>query len=213
VDAARPNHKFPSAGYKTANQYFDAYRDEIVRSWTTIDTAAVTAAAKILQDCLDRDGIIYACGNGGSAAIANHLLCDFHKGIQTDTSAKPRVISLSSHLELITAIGNDIGYQDIFAYQLRTMARPGDILMTFSASGNSENIVRSVQWAKNNGIPTIALVGFSGGRSGALADVAIHVAAENYGTVEDVHQSMMHLFAQYLRQSRMSPEQIAHRNF
>ena len=88
----------------------------------------MTAAAQILIDCIDRDGIIYACGNGGSAAIANHLLCDFQKGIQTDTSAKPRVVSLSCNLEIITAIGNDIGYEDIFVYQLRTMARPGDVI-------------------------------------------------------------------------------------
>jgi D-sedoheptulose 7-phosphate isomerase len=205
--------KFPSVRYETATQYFEAYRDEIIRSWSSVDPAAVTAAAEILHDCIERDSIIYACGNGGSAAIANHLLCDFQKGIQTDTAVKPRVTSLSSHLELITAIGNDIGYEDIFSFQIRTMARPGDVLMTISASGDSENIVRAVKWAKNNGVPTIALVGFTGGRSGAMADVTIHVAAENCGTVEDVHQSMMHLFAQYLRQSRMSAEQIAHRKF
>jgi D-sedoheptulose 7-phosphate isomerase len=211
VDIARP--KFPSGRFETAQQYFEAYRQEIIRSWSTIDAAAVSAAARILQDCIDRDGIIYACGNGGSAAIANHLLCDFQKGIQTDTSAKPRVVSLSSNLEIITAIGNDIGFEDIFVYQLRTMARPGDVMMTISASGNSENVVRAVEWAKANGVPTIALVGFAGGRSGALADVTIHVAAENYGTVEDLHQSMMHLFAQYLRQSRMSTQQISQRLF
>jgi D-sedoheptulose 7-phosphate isomerase len=211
VDVAR--RKFPSVRYETATRYFEAYRDEIIRSWSTIDPAAVTAAVKILQDCIQRDGIIYACGNGGSAAIANHLLCDFQKGIQTDTSVKPRVVSLSSHLELITAISNDIGYEDIFAYQIRTMARPGDVLMTISASGSSENIVRAVSWAKSAGVPTIALVGFTGGRSATMADVTIHVAAENYGTVEDVHQSMMHLFAQYLRQLHMSAEQIAHHNF
>jgi phosphoheptose isomerase len=205
--------KFPTIRFETATQYFEAYRDEIIRSWSTIDLAAVTAAVKILQDCIERDGVVYACGNGGSAAIANHLLCDFQKGIQTDTYLKPRVVSLSSHLELITAIGNDIGYEDVFVYQLRTMARPGDIIITISSSGDSENIVRAVEWAKGNGVPSVALVGFGGGRSGAMADVAIHVAAENYGTVEDVHQSMMHLFAQYLRQSRMSAERIAQRHF
>ncbi|MGD0074503.1 MAG: SIS domain-containing protein [Candidatus Binataceae bacterium] len=211
MDVARA--KFPSTRFETAEQYFEAYRDEIIRSWSTIDPAAVAAAAKILQDCIDRDGVIYACGNGGSAAIANHLLCDFQKGIQTDTSAKPRVVSLSAPVELITAIGNDIGFEDIFVYQLRTMARPGDVVMTISSSGDSENIVRAAKWAKADGVPTIALVGFAGGRSGSMADVTIHVAAENYGTVEDVHQSIMHLFAQYLRQSRMTAEQIAHRKF
>jgi D-sedoheptulose 7-phosphate isomerase len=211
VDTARP--KFPAVRFDTATEYFTAYRDEIIRSWSTIDVSAVTAAAKILGDCIERDGIIYACGNGGSAAIANHLLCDFQKGIQTDTGAKPRVVSLSCNLEILTAIGNDIGYEDIFVYQLRTMARPGDVIITISASGNSENIVRAVSWAKSNGIPSIALVGFGGGRSGASADVTIHVAAENYGTVEDVHQSMMHIFAQYLRQSRMNADLVAQRHF
>jgi len=205
--------KFPSHPYDSPDGYFAAYRDNIVGAWASIDGSNVARAAALLHATLRRDGIIYACGNGGSAAIANHLLCDFQKGIQTGTEMKPRVISLSSHLELITAIANDIDYNDIFLYQLRTMARPGDLLMTISASGNSENIVRAAQWAKSQNLPTIALVGFSGGRSAAIADVAIHVAAENYGVVEDVHQSLMHIFAQYLRQSMMKPEDIARSKF
>ena len=211
MDVARG--KFPAVRYAAAAEYFQAYRDEIIRSWTTIDPTAIAGAARILEDCLKHDGIIYACGNGGSAAIANHLVCDFQKGIQTNTTAKPRVVSLSANLELVTAIGNDIGYEEIFAYQLRSMARRGDVLLTFSASGNSENIVRAVQWAKANSVPTIALVGFAGGRSAVLADVTIHVRAENYGTVEDIHQSMMHILGQYLRQLGMSSEQIADQNF
>ena len=93
------------------------------------------------------------------------------------------------------------------------MARAGDLLITISSSGDSENIVRAVAWANIFSMPTIALVGFARGRSGAMADVTIHVAADNYGTVEDVHQSMMHLFAQSLRQSQMSSELIADRKF
>ena len=93
------------------------------------------------------------------------------------------------------------------------MARPGDLLMTISCSGNSENIVRAAQWAKQNAIPTISLVGFSGGRSAAIADATIHVAADNYGIVEDVHQSVMHLFAQFLRQAHMTPEAIKQSKF
>lgn len=205
--------KFPSQPHATPEAYFRAYSDNIAQAWRSIDEATIANGAILLRECLARDGIIYACGNGGSAAIANHLLCDFHKGIQTGTTIKPRVVSLSSHLELITAIANDISYDDIFAYQLKTMARPGDLLMTISSSGNSENIVRAAQWAKQNGIPTISLVGFSGGRSATIADVAIHVAAENYGVVEDIHQSVMHLFAQFLRQSHMTPEAIAKSKF
>jgi phosphoheptose isomerase len=205
--------KFPAKPYGAVEDYFLAYSDHVAQAWRSVDPSSIARGAKLLSDCLDRDGIIYACGNGGSAAIANHLLCDFQKGLQTNTTLKPRVISLSAHLELITAIANDISYDDIFVYQLRTMARPGDVLMTISSSGNSENIVRAADWAKKNNIPTISLVGFSGGRSAAIADISVHVAAENYGIVEDVHQSVMHLFSQYLRQARMTPDDISKAKF
>jgi phosphoheptose isomerase len=125
---------------------------------------------------------------------------------------RPRVVSLASHLELITAIANDISYDEIFAYQLKTMAAPGDVLMTISSSGNSENVVRAIDWARENGVGTIAMTGFAGGRSAKLADINLHVAAENYGIVEDIHQSMMHALAQYLRQSAMAPgAHVSHR--
>lgn len=199
--------KFPSRPYDTPEDYFHAYSDNIAQAWRSVDQSAIARGAKLLADCLTRDGIIYACGNGGSAAIANHLLCDFKKGIQTNTSIKPRVVSLA-HLEIITAIANDISYDDVFVYQLRTMARAGDLLITISSSGNSENIVRATDWAKKNNIPTISMVGFSGGRSSKIADVTVHVDAQNYGIVEDVHQSIMHLFSQYLRQARMTAEDI-----
>jgi D-sedoheptulose 7-phosphate isomerase len=157
--------------------------------------------------------MIYSCGNGGSAAISGHLLCDFLKGIQTDTKLLPRVVSLASHIELITAIANHIDYAEVFAYQLRTMAAPGDVLITISSSGNSENIVRAIEWARGNGVGSISMTGFAGGRSKSLADVNLHVAAENYGVVEDIHQSMMHSLAQYLRQSAMPPELVPRRVF
>lgn len=205
----KPAPKFPATRYETAELYVQGYRDNIAAAWATVDPAALAAAARMLKACFEADRLLYACGNGGSAAIANHLLCDFHKGIQTGTTLRPRVVSLSAHLELITAIANDIAYEECFAYQLRTMARPGDVLMTVSSSGNSENIVRAAQWAKANGVGTIALTGFAGGRSSAIADVVVHVGASNYGVVEDVHQSVMHMLAQYLRQALMPADAIA----
>jgi phosphoheptose isomerase len=93
------------------------------------------------------------------------------------------------------------------------MAMPGDVLITIRSSGNSENIVRAIDWARTHEVGSIAMTGFAGGRSAKLADVNLHVAADNYGVVEDIHQSMMHCLAQYLRQSAMSPEQVASRPF
>jgi len=204
---------FPNQVYSSAGAYIAGYRDEMARAWASLDLAAFDRAAATLDAAIRARRMIYACGNGGSAAISGHLLCDFLKGIQTDTKLLPRVVSLASHLELITAIANDISYEEVFAYQLRAMAAPGDVLITISSSGNSENVVRAIDWAKQNGVATIAMTGFTGGRSGKLADIELHVAAENYGITEDIHQSLMHALAQYLRQSAMSAHHAVSRPF
>jgi len=123
------------------------------------------------------------------------------------------VRSLSGSHELITAIGNDLSYADVFAYQLQGFGRTGDVLVTVSSSGESENIVRVIDWAKANGIATIALTGFSGGRSSKLADVNLHVDSQNYGVVEDLHQLLLHLLGQWLRMTQMPDALIAERKF
>jgi D-sedoheptulose 7-phosphate isomerase len=195
---------FPDKVYESAGAYLAGYRQALAQAWATLDAAAFARGATMIGHAIRSRHMIYVCGNGGSAAISGHLLCDFSKGIQTNTALLPRVVSLASHSELISAIANDVSYSEIFAYQLKTMAEPGDVLISISSSGNSENIVRAIDWARQNGMGTIAMTGFAGGRSGKLADINLHVAAENYGIVEDIHQSMMHAFAQYLRQSAMA---------
>ncbi len=204
---------FPDKTYGSIQPFLDDYFAAITEAHRSVDRDAVMSACAIIEEGF-RDGVmLFTGGNGGSAAIANHLLCDYVKGIQTDTTFRPRVISMSANVELMLAIGNDICFEDIFLYQIRTMGRAGDILMTISSSGNSENIVRAVSWAKDNGLGTIALTGFSGGRSAGIADVNIHVEAANYGIIEDVHQSIMHIIAQYLRQSEMTEDAVAKSSF
>jgi len=205
--------KFPAFSYQTGSDYAHAYFETLAQAARETDGSAISRAADLLCGLFDGDGTLFVCGNGGSAAISNHLLCDFAKGIQTDTVLRPKVVSLSSHVELITAIGNDFEFAEIFSYQLRTAARQGDALMTISSSGDSENVVRAITWARENGIRSIALTGFHGGRSAALADVNIHVPAQNYGVVEDIHQSVMHILAQYMRMRIMDPELVRTKNF
>jgi D-sedoheptulose 7-phosphate isomerase len=205
--------KFPTRKHSDAREYFSAYFDNLTEAATSMDTSSIAQAADLLADIFSKGHTLFVCGNGGSAAIANHLLCDFSKGMQTDTTLKPKVVSLSAHVELITAIGNDIDFAEIFAYQVRTAARPGDVLMTISSSGNSENIVRAVECARRENVTTIAMTGFVGGRSAQLADINIHVPAHNYGVVEDIHQSIMHILAQYVRASLMGADLIEHRHF
>ena len=204
---------FPDSKFADAGSYAGAYFDQIAAAAASVDGQRVEEAARILTKVYTAGGMVYACGNGGSAAISNHLVCDHCKLVQTDTNLSPRVVSLSATIEMITAIANDISYDEVFVYQLRAMAKPGDALITISSSGDSENIVRAALWAKENKLPVISMSGFSGGRSAAIADVSLHVAADNYGIIEDVHQSLMHILAQYVRQAQMGEEVIKQRKF
>jgi D-sedoheptulose 7-phosphate isomerase len=207
------DHQFPLKAFSTGGAYFSAYAQKISKAIQGVAPEQLSDAGEILLAAIKRRATIYACGNGGSAAISNHLLCDFVKGVQTGTELRPSVVSLSSHVELLTAIANDISYDEIFLYQLRTLSDAGDVLITISSSGDSENIVRAVDWANANGVHTIALTGFAGGRSAVRAATTIHVPASNYGVVEDVHQMIMHCLAQYLRSSQMDDKAIEQSRF
>jgi phosphoheptose isomerase len=195
--------KFPSASYRGAGSYCQAYFKETARAVASIDWLEVDRAAQILLDAYTEGAIAFSCGNGGSAAIANHLQCDHLKGVRTDTDLSPRVVSLSSNVEVLTAIANDIGYRDIFTYQLQSQSRPGDVLIAISSSGRSRNIVTALEWARDHQLRTIAFTGFTGGDARSVADVAIHVDCSNYGIIEDLHQAAMHAIAQYIRHARM----------
>jgi len=203
-----PDEKFTDMG-TFADAYFQASRD----AQASVDRVALAKAGALLAGAYAARKTIYACGNGGSAAISNHLVCDHLKCIQTDTALLPRVVSLSATIETITAVANDISYDEIFVYQLRTLADPGDVLISISSSGDSENVVRACDWAKANDLAVIALTGFAGGRTQGLADVNLHVAGDNYGVIEDTHQALMHVLAQFIRQDHMAPDLIKDRKF
>jgi phosphoheptose isomerase len=208
-----PTTPFPGRKFANANSFADAYFAHMTAAACSVDKDTIHRAAQILAGVYAAHGSVYACGNGGSAAISNHLVCDHCKLVQTDTNLAPRIVSLSCTVEMITAIANDLSYDDVFVYQLRSMARPGDALITISSSGDSENVVGAASWANANGIPVISMTGFSGGRSARIADVNLHVDANNYGIIQDVHQALMHILAQYIRQAHMADDLIAQRKF
>ena len=201
--------KFPAAQYASAATYFGAYTEELARTASSVESSAVALAAMILLDAYTRGATVFSCGNGGSASIANHLQCDHTKNIGKSTDLCPRVMSLSVNAEVLTAIANDHGYEDVFAHQLQSQSRPGDVLVAVSSSGRSANIVTALSWARDHGLRTIALTGFDGGEARTIAEVAIHVNGTNYGVIEDLHQAIMHVLAQYIRQSRMTPAAIS----
>jgi D-sedoheptulose 7-phosphate isomerase len=204
---------FPDEKFSGIGAYFAAYRDQLALAAASVSAQALDAAQELLARAVESDRTVFSLGNGGSAAIANHLVCDHSRGLAADTGLRPRVHSLACNIEILTAIANDVAYADVFLHQLQLIGRPGDVLISISSSGDSENAVRAVAWAKENGIGSIALTGFAGGRTAALADVNLHVVGDNYGVIEDVHQSLMHVLAQYLRQARMDAGLIRERRF
>jgi phosphoheptose isomerase len=194
---------FPEKIYEDAGEYSQAYFKLLSAAADTVDPAAMAAAGRLLADVAKAGGSIYSCGNGGSAAIANHLVCDCLKGIRTNSTLRPRVYSLSTTVETLTAIVNDIGSDEMFSFQLNSLGRAGDVLIAISSSGSSPNIIAALNEAKRLGMATIAMTGFGGGDSAKIADVSIHVDSQNYGLVEDTHQSIMHILAQYLRHAHL----------
>ena len=157
---------------------------------------------KFLEISIKTKKKIFVCGNGGSASIANHFLCDFNKGIKISSSKRmiPKIISLTNSIELITAIANDINFNEIFASQLENYSKKNDILIVISSSGKSKNIINAVKFAKKNKLKIISLIGFSDNRYlKKLSKYYINLKTKNYGITEDIFQSIMHMISQYLR--------------
>lgn len=180
---------------KASYNFYD-YITALYSSTMFIDQIELDFAYDMLLNNMSNVAIF---GNGGSAAIADHFCCDFVKGIRTDTNLKPRCTSLVANGPLATAIANDVSYDKVFSEQI--FYHEPSLVIAVSSSGNSKNVINGLKTARNNGIKTIALVGFDGGevlRSKA-ADVALHVNSNNYGVVEDSHMMILHSFVQKIR--------------
>jgi phosphoheptose isomerase len=142
---------------------------------------------------------IYTIGNGASASIAQHWACDYTKGCKKG-GLRPRVISLAANIPLMTAISNDISFDDVYSFQIDAFGQEGDVLVAISSSGNSPNVVKAIETAKSLKMKTIALTGFSpNNKCTQLADISLHVDIQEYEAAEDVHQAIMHMIAKYIR--------------
>jgi phosphoheptose isomerase len=186
---------------KDAAEFFQLYKNEIGMALDRVDPIFLNVACRMILEHISAGNPIFSMGNGGSAAISDHLACDHGKCITYNTHMKNYVISLPSNGPLLTAIANDIGYEEVFAFQLQQQHSQKGLVIGISSSGSSPNIVRGFEAAKERGYNTIALVGFDGGKvkKQNLADCIIHVDAFNYGMVEDCHQMIMHTLSQTIR--------------
>ena len=164
--------------------------------------SGVAQLAGELRDCWRTGRQVFLCGNGGSAGNAIHLANDFLYGISKTSGSGLRVIALPANPSVLTCIANDEGYDEIFSMQLAVQGRKGDVLIALSGSGNSRNIVRALEKAKEMGIRTYAILGYAGGKAKGLADVPIHFPVDDMQISEDLQLLVGHMIMQYLYRYR-----------
>lgn len=170
-----------------------------------VDIGAVERVAQALRRARDDGATVYVAGNGGSASTSAHFVNDLGKATKRSGQPPIRVMGLADNVPWLTALGNDEGYDRVFAGQLENFAKPGDVLVVISASGNSLNLLRAVELAKVRRITTVGLLGFDGGKLKALVDHPIHVPSEKgaYEVVEDCHHAVCHALARTLVEDRL----------
>lgn len=176
-----------------------SYLTHVQQTLQRIDAAEVGRFLDTLLSARERGATVFFIGNGGSAATASHFANDLAIGVN-DYEKPVRALSLCDNQALMTAVGNDFGYEDIFLRQLRVLGRAADVLVAISASGNSPNLVSAMEYAASASITTVALTAFDGGRMKGLADVSVHVPTgpKEYGPAEDAHMVLDHLAANFL---------------
>ncbi|MFC1768265.1 SIS domain-containing protein [Nanoarchaeota archaeon] len=151
----------------------------------------------ILKKSKELNQKIFIAGNGGSASIASHYVCDLSKGASKNWESnlkRYQAICLSSNIGYITAISNDKDFNEVFKQQLINLANPDDILILISSSGNSPNIIKAAEWAKENNLTVIGVTGFNGGKLKQICDYSAHINSDYYEVCEDIH----HIFGQFL---------------
>jgi D-sedoheptulose 7-phosphate isomerase len=169
------------------------YKSKLLRTLDTIDLAKVDEIIEVLKRARDEDRQIFVCGNGGSAATANHFACDMVKGASYGKDKRFRITALSEQIPTMTAYANDVGYDAVFVEQLKNFARKGDVLLALSGSGNSPNVIRAVEYAKSIGCQTIGLSGRDGGKLKPMVSLNVHIEDDHMGRIEDAHMAICHM--------------------
>lgn len=174
------------------------YYEREVQTIKAMDFEAIESAVQAIIEAYEREATIYVFGNGGSAATASHFVCDFNKGISENLEKKFNLICLNDNLPTLMAIANDISYEDVFSFQLLNKLKPTDLIIAISGSGNSKNVIKAVEYAKEVGCKIVGLTGYSGGKLKMLSDYSMHVPVNDMQITEDVHMSFDHMMYRVL---------------
>jgi D-sedoheptulose 7-phosphate isomerase len=185
-----------------AQDNFADYSRRLQEVLAKADWSGVHKLAQGMLECWQKGSRVFLCGNGGSAGNAIHLANDFLYGVSKKTGGGLKVMALSANSAVITCLANDVGYDHIFSEQLAVLAEKDDLLIVLSGSGNSKNIVCTLEQARLMGVRSFAILGFSGGKSKEIADVAIHFAVEDMQIAEDLQLIVGHMVMQWLNANR-----------
>ncbi len=193
-----PRYKNTVFSTDSLGSYLKNYSDALHRALSEVDPKRLENILKLMQACKNKGNHCYSGGNGGSAAIADHLCCDWMKGTYVPGQPTFHVQSLTSSPALNTALANDFSFEQALARHIQMVGKKGDVVILISSSGNSPNILAAAQAAKKIGMIVVGLVGFSGGNLPQHCDEYVHINVNNYGVVEDAHQAIMHILAQFM---------------
>jgi D-sedoheptulose 7-phosphate isomerase len=181
--------------------FAEKYKSDLLQTIDTIDLEKVNQVIDWFKQAKAEDRTIFVFGNGGSASTASHFVCDMVKGASYNRDSRFRIMALTDSLPTMTAYSNDVGYDCVFCEQLKNFARPGDLVMGISGSGNSPNVLRAIEYANSIGCQTVALTGRDGGKLGPLASLNVHVPVPHMGRIEDAHMVVCHMICYYFMES------------
>ena len=177
------------------------YINGISKELLNLDIKKIIKIKNLILKTIKNNKTIYVCGNGGSSSISNHYVCDYLKLIRHNTNLKPKVISLTSNSELLTAISNDLDYSEVFKYQIESLGKQNDLVIIISSSGNSKNVVKIAEYCKRKKIKTVSFTGLTGGKLKKQSTINLHLNLKTYGQTEDSHHILMHIILHYLVKS------------
>jgi len=175
------------------------YIKNLKYSLDNLNPDQVDRIVEILWSAYLDDKQVFIMGNGGSASTASHFACDLGKGTVVNGRKRLRVLSLNDNMAIITALSNDLNYDAVFKEQLINLVAPGDVVIAITASGNSPNILKAVEYARKRGAITVALTGFNGGELASMTNDCIIVFSKDYGQIEDTHLVLGHMISQNMK--------------
>ena len=187
-------------GVIVLKQYIDEYVSGLKGVMDHFDPKEFEKVIGILAKAYRGDKQVFIAGNGGSAATANHFVCDFGKNAVLEPGKRRfRILSVSDNVEKITALGNDLEYAEVFRQQLMNLMNEDDVLIVVSASGNSPNVVRACEYALEKKAHIIALAGFDGGKIARMAEASMIAQLTSYEQIEDIHLILLHMIVYYMK--------------